>query len=119
MWYNTTQEEPINVLECVRLISWENENEKWPNVPFGVLGHSYFTIRTTNVVNAIINDIDSNGKGQDPIMDIQDHERVKATIKLMESVESGRKSGEEQGWISSEQLKNELEILKKWFIKTT
>ena len=20
------------------------ENEKWPNVPFGVLGHSYFTI---------------------------------------------------------------------------
>ena len=23
------------------------ENEKWPNVPFGVLGHSYFTIRTT------------------------------------------------------------------------
>jgi len=34
MWYNTKQEEPINVLECVRLISWENENEKWPNVPF-------------------------------------------------------------------------------------
>ena len=52
-------------------------------------------------------------------MEIQDHERVKATIKLMESLESGRKSGEEQGWISSEQLKNELEILKKWFIKTT
>jgi len=23
MWYNTKQEEPINVLECVRLISWK------------------------------------------------------------------------------------------------
>lgn len=60
MWYNTKQEEPINVLEFVRLISWENENEKWPNVQFGVLGHSYFTIRMTNVANAIINDMASN-----------------------------------------------------------
>ena len=77
---------------------------------FGVLGHSYFTIRTTNVANAIINDIDSNGKGRDAIMDIQDYERVIATIKLMGALETGRKSGEEQGWISSEQLKSELGI---------
>jgi len=60
----------------------------------------------------------SNGKGRDAIMDIQDYERIMATIKLMEALESGRKSGEEQGWISSEQLKSELQI-KKWFIKTT
>ena len=33
-----------------------------------------------------------------------------ATIKLMEALETGRKSGEEQGWISSDQLKSELEI---------
>lgn len=37
------------------------ENEKWPSVPFGVLGHSYFRIRTTNVAKAIINDIASYG----------------------------------------------------------
>lgn len=43
-------------------------------------------------------------------MDIQNHERVMATIKLMEALETGRKSGEEQGWISSDQLKSELEI---------
>ena len=43
-------------------------------------------------------------------MDIQDYECVMATIKLMEDLETGRKSGEEQGWISSEQLKRELEI---------
>ena len=41
-------------------------------------------------------------------MDIQDYERIMATIKLMDTLESGRKSGEEQGWISSEQLKSEL-----------
>lgn len=38
------------------LISKKIENEKWPNVPYGVLGHSYFRIRTTNVAKAIIND---------------------------------------------------------------
>ena len=52
----------------------------------------------------------SNGKGRYVIMDIQDYERVIATIKLMDTLESGRKSGEEQGWISSEQLKNELGV---------
>ena len=86
------------------------ENEKWPNVPFGVLGHSYFTIRTTNVANAIINDMASNGKGRYLIMDLQDHDRVTDTIKLMDTLEAGRKSGEEEGWISSEQLNSELEI---------
>lgn len=30
-------------------------------------------------------------------MDIQDYERIMATIKLMDTLESGRKSGEEQG----------------------
>ena len=64
----------------------------------------------TNVANAIINKMDSNGKGRDAIMDIQDYGRVMDTIKLMEALEAGRKSGEEQGWISSEQLKSELEI---------
>jgi hypothetical protein len=43
-------------------------------------------------------------------MDIQDYESVVATIKLMEALETGRKSGEEQEWISSDQLKSELEI---------
>ena len=54
-----------------------------------------------------------NGRGRYAIMDIQDYERLMATIKLMGALETGRKSGEEQGWISSEQLKSELEILKK------
>lgn len=52
----------------------------------------------------------SNGKGRYLIMDLQDHDRVTDTIKLMDALEAGRKSGEEEGWISSEQLKSELEI---------
>ena len=51
-----------------------------------------------------------NGKGRYAIMDMQDYERVMATIKLMDALETGRKSGEEQGWISSEQLKSEFGI---------
>lgn len=51
-----------------------------------------------------------NGKGRYVIMDIQDYERVITTIKLVDALETGRKSGEEQGWISSEQLKSELGI---------
>lgn len=86
------------------------ENEKWPNVPFGVLGHSYFTIRTTNVANAIINDMALNSKGRYVIMELQAYDRVMDTIKLMDALEAGRKSGEEEGWISSEQLKRELGI---------
>lgn len=51
-----------------------------------------------------------NGRGRYVIMDIQDYERVIATIKLMGALEIGRVSGEEQGWISPEELKRELDI---------
>ena len=49
-----------------------------------------------------------NGKGRYVIMDLQDYDRVTDTIKLMDALEAGRKSGEEQGWISSERIKSEL-----------
>jgi len=58
----------------------------------------------------VLRDLTKNGRGRYAIMDIQDYERVMATIKLMGALETGRKSGEEQGWISSEQIKNELGI---------
>ena len=61
-------------------------------------------------MKVIIYDMDLNGKGRYVIMDIQDYERVMATIKLMDALEAGRKSGEEQGWITSDQLKSELGI---------
>ncbi len=51
-----------------------------------------------------------NGKGRYVIMELQDYDCVTDTIKLMDALAVGRKSGEEEGWISSEQLKRELEI---------
>ena len=51
-----------------------------------------------------------NGKGRYVIMELQDYDRVMDTIKLKDALEAGRKSGEEKGWISSEQLKSELGI---------
>ena len=61
-------------------------------------------------MKVIIYDINLNGKGRYVILEIQDHERIMATIKLMSALETGRKSGEEQGWISPEELKCELGI---------
>ena len=61
-------------------------------------------------MKVIIYDVDLNSKGRYVIMDIQDYEHVMATIELMGALETGRKSGEEEGWISSEQLKIELGI---------
>ena len=43
-------------------------------------------------------------------MELQDYDCVTDMIKLMDALEAGRKSGEEQGWISPEELKSELGI---------
>ncbi len=49
-----------------------------------------------------------NGRGCYAIIDIaeqEEYEKAKAALKLMQELEQGRKSGEEQGWISSEDIK--------------
>ena len=61
-------------------------------------------------MKVIIYDINLNGKGRYVIMELQDYDCVTDMIKLMDALEAGRKSGEEQGWISPEELKSELGI---------
>lgn len=46
-----------------------------------------------------------NGRGRYVIMDIQDYERAQATLRLMNELEKGRRSGEEQGWKSEEDVR--------------
>jgi prevent-host-death family protein len=46
-----------------------------------------------------------NGRGRYAIIDIADYERTQATIKLMNELAKGRKSGEEQGWLSHEEVR--------------
>ena len=41
-----------------------------------------------------------NGRGRYAIVDMQDYERTQATLRLMNELAKGRKSGEEKGWLS-------------------
>lgn len=42
-----------------------------------------------------------NGRVRYVIIDMQDYEKAMATLKLMDVLAKGKKSGEEKGWISS------------------
>ncbi len=46
-----------------------------------------------------------NGRGRYALVDIADYEKTKATIKLMSELARGRKSGEEKGWLSHEDVR--------------
>lgn len=51
-----------------------------------------------------------NGRGRYAIMDIQDFEKDQATIRLLNELAKGRKSGEEKGWLSLEAVEKNLGI---------
>ncbi|MEN6488659.1 MAG: type II toxin-antitoxin system prevent-host-death family antitoxin [Smithella sp.] len=46
-----------------------------------------------------------NGRGRYALVDIADYEKTQATIKLLRELNTGRKSGEEKGWLSHEDVK--------------
>ena len=46
-----------------------------------------------------------NGRGRYAIVDIQDYEKSRATIALLDELAKGKKSGEEKGWLSSEDVR--------------
>ena len=45
------------------------------------------------------------GRGCYVIVDMREYERTNATLHLMGELEKGRRSGEEQGWLSPEQVR--------------
>lgn len=49
-----------------------------------------------------------NGRGKYAIMDMQDYERTQATLKLMNELAKGRKSGETEGWLTLEEVEESL-----------
>ena len=51
-----------------------------------------------------------NGRGRYAIVDMQDYERAQATIRLMSEIAKGRRSGEEEGWLSVEEVEKSLGI---------
>jgi hypothetical protein len=51
-----------------------------------------------------------NGRGKYAIVDLREYEKLQATIKLMAELEKGRRSGEEEGWLTVEEVEQELGI---------
>lgn len=51
-----------------------------------------------------------NGRGRYAILDIQDFEKTQATLQLMGELAKGRKSGEDEGWLSLEAVEDSLGI---------
>ena len=46
-----------------------------------------------------------NGRGRYAIIDIQEYEKTQATLRLMNELAKGRRSGEQEGWISSDDMR--------------
>lgn len=46
-----------------------------------------------------------NGRGRYAILDIQDYECTQATLRLMNELARGRRSGETEGWLTTEEVR--------------
>ena len=46
-----------------------------------------------------------NGRGKYAIVELRDYEKAQATIRLMSEIAKGRRSGEEEGWLSVEEVR--------------
>lgn len=49
-----------------------------------------------------------NGRGRYAILDMQEYETLQASLRLMNELAKGRRSGEEKGWLSLEAVEEHL-----------
>ena len=49
-----------------------------------------------------------NGRGRYVIIDIDEYEKIKATLKLMCELEKGEQSAREKGWIDFSEIEKEF-----------
>ncbi len=49
-----------------------------------------------------------NGRGRYVIVDINEYERQRATLKLLSELAKGEKSAREKGWLTAEKVEKEL-----------
>ena len=76
------------------------ENVSMPNIkPISDLRNYSDVLRDVSVGAPVF--LTKNGRGRYAIIDMQDYEKTRATLKLMDELAKGKKSGEEQGWLSS------------------
>ena len=80
------------------------ENVIMPNIkPISDLRNYSDVLRHGAVVAPVYRT--NNGRGRYAIIDIQDYEKTRATLKLMGELAKGKKSGEEKGWLSSSDVR--------------
>ncbi|MCD7769452.1 MAG: type II toxin-antitoxin system prevent-host-death family antitoxin [Oscillospiraceae bacterium] len=67
----------------------------------------------TEVLHEVTEDapvfLTKNGRGRYAIVDIDDYEKARATIRLMNELAKGRRSGETEGWLTLEEVEANLE----------
>ena len=51
-----------------------------------------------------------NGRGKFAIIDINEYEKLKASLKLMSQLAQGEQAGKEKGWMTIEEVSEELGI---------
>jgi len=51
-----------------------------------------------------------NGRGKFVLIDINEYEKLKASLKLMSQLAQGEKAGKEKGWMTVEEVEAELGI---------
>lgn len=66
--------------------------------------------------NEVLRDVDNgepvfltkNGRGRFVILDIDEYEKINATLKLMSELEKGERSAREKGWIDFSEIEKEF-----------
>ena len=51
-----------------------------------------------------------NGRGRYAILDMREYEKTQATLKLWAELTKGEKSGRDNGWLTEDEVENDLGI---------
>lgn len=80
-----------------------------PNIkPISDLRNYTEVLRDVEVGSPVF--LTKNGRGKYAIVDMHDYEKTQATIRLMNEIAKGRRSGETDGWLSMEAVEHSLGI---------
>lgn len=74
-----------------------------PNIkPLSDLRNYTEVLREVTVNNPVF--LTKNGRGEFAIVKLEEHDKLRAAIKLMAHLEEGEKSTGEKGWLSAEEI---------------
>lgn len=80
-----------------------------PNIkPISDLRNYSDVLRDVSVGSPVF--LTKNGRGRYAIVDIQDYEKTRATLRLMDELAKGKKSGEEKGWLASSDVRDHFRM---------